>query len=285
MKIDSRTQFLCVLGDPVEHSLSPHMHNAVFERGGHNLAYGAFRVPSEALGGAVRGLKALGFLGFNVTLPHKEAILPFLDRVSPEAEMVGAVNTVEVREGRLVGHNTDGIGAIRALKEKSELKGAVALVLGAGGAARAISFALASEGVSSLVIANRTREKAERLAGEVREKMGVPVTSSSLEEESLSQRVSEATLLINTTSVGMHPREGETPLTGGITSDHTVMDIVYNPMETRLLREAREAGAETIDGVGMFVHQGAESLRIWLGIDPPFPLMREVVQNALGGKR
>jgi shikimate dehydrogenase len=285
MKIDSRTRFLCVLGDPVEHSLSPLMHNAVFEGGGHNLAYGAFRVPSEALEEAVRGLKALGFLGFNVTLPHKEAVLPLLDAVSPEAERVGAVNTVEVRERRLVGHNTDGIGAIRALREKRDPKGAVALVLGAGGAARAISFALASEGVSSLVIANRTREKAERLAEEVREVTGVPTTASSLEEESLRERVSEATLLINATSVGMHPREEETPLTGGITPDHTVMDIVYNPVETRFLREAREAGAETIDGVGMFVHQGAESLRIWLGIDPPLPLMEEVVRKALGGRR
>jgi len=278
----SDTRLLCIIGDPVEHSLSPVMHSAVFEKLHLDCFYMVLKVEKEWLGAAVKGLKALDCLGFNVTIPHKVAILDHLDEVSEEASLLGAVNTVKNESGKLTGFNTDGSGAIKALEEKIKVEGRSVLLLGSGGAARAIAFHLARRDICRLIIANRTPEKAKRLASEVKEKTGMNTGHGSLKEEELEKAINGSDLLINATPVGTHPDVEQTQVPAGLLhSGLVVMDIVYNPLETRLLREAKEAGAKTIDGAAMLVHQGAESLRIWLGIDPPVEAMREAVLEVL----
>ena len=276
--IDSKTKLFCVIGDPIEHSLSPIMHNSVFENLNLNYVYLAFRVKKDELKHVVKAFKYLT-LGFNVTIPHKVSIIDYLDEISREAELIGAVNTVKVREGKLVGYNTDGIGAVRALEEKTCVDGKNVVVAGAGGASRAIVFQLALKNCE-ITIANRTFEKARSLANEVYEKLGKKIKAVELSK--LKEVIKNADIFINTTSVGMYPNVNETLLKAeDIPKGIVVMDIVYNPLKTRLLKEAEKAGARTIDGLGMFVYQGAEALKIWLGIDPPIKVMREAVLKFL----
>ncbi|MFQ6137339.1 MAG: shikimate dehydrogenase [Candidatus Hydrothermarchaeales archaeon] len=280
--IDAKTKLFSVIGDPIGHSLSPIMHNAVFKGLDLNCAYVAFKVGEAELANAIGGFRALGIGGFNVTTPHKIRVIEFLDEVSEEVELIGACNTVKNDGGELVGYNTDGMGALEALKKTTKVEGKGVLVLGAGGASRAICFQLALEKVGRLTIANRTLGKAEQLAKEISEKTGCNANSSNVSEDGLKGEISEVEMMINTTSVGMHPNIDETLVTSDMMDEHlVVMDIVYNPLETRLLKEAKKAGAKTVDGLGMFVYQGAEALRIWLGIEPPIGLMRGAVLRKL----
>lgn len=281
--VDAGTRLFCVIGDPIAHSLSPAMHNAVFRALSLNSVYTAFRVPPKDLPKAVEGMRALGFGGANVTIPHKVAILPLLDRLAEEARLIGAVNTVKI-DGGLEGHNTDGIGALRALREGgADPRGKRVLILGSGGAARAIVMALALRGgVASLTILGVVEAEVARLMEDVRKGTGVEVSGGLLEEGGLREGIEKAEILIHATPVGMHPKVGESLVEKGLLRPGlVVMDIVYNPLETRLLREAKEAGARTISGLEMFLNQGAESLRIWLGIDAPLELMRKVVLEEL----
>ena len=282
MTTDSGTQLLCLIGDPVEHSLSPAMHSAVFEKLGLDCFYMVLKVEREWLEVAVKGLESIDCLGFNVTIPHKVAILNYLDEVSEEASTIGAVNTVKNEGGKLKGFNTDGSGAIKALEERTKIQGKSVLLLGAGGSARAISFSLALNGVGRLTIANRTPEKAESLASEVKEKTGMDADFCPLGKEDIERTIGESDILINATSVGLHPETDNTPVPSDLLHPGlVVMDIVYNPLETRLLREAKSAGAETIDGAAMLVHQGAESLKIWLDIDAPIEVMQKLSWGCL----
>ena len=281
--VDASTRLFCVIGDPIAHSLSPVMHNAVFRALDLNSVYTAFRVSPKDLPKAVEGTRALGFGGANVTIPHKVAILPLLDRLAEEARLIGAVNTVKI-DGSLEGYNTDGIGALRALREGgADPLGRRVLILGSGGAARAIAMTLALRGgVASLTILGIVEGEVKRLMEDVRRGTGVEVSGGSLGEESLREGIEKADILIHATPVGMHPKVGESLVEKGlIRPGLAVMDIVYNPLETRLLREAKEAGARTISGLEMFLNQGAESLKIWLGIDAPLELMRKVVLEEL----
>lgn len=263
-----------VIGDPVEHSLSPIMHQASFETLDLDCTYHAFHVKPDDLESAIKGAEALGMGGLNITIPHKEQATRI---ASPDslAESIGAINTISFSEG-IRGYNTDGYGALRALTESNvKIKNREVLVLGAGGAARAIVFTLDGEG-AYLTIANRTKGKATKLAREVG---GIGM---GLED----MRPQDADIIINTTPVGMHPNTNETLLTrADINSDQVVFDIVYNPIQTRLLREAEAVGATTIDGVKMLVHQGAESERIWLDIEPPTIEMEKAVRSALRGRK
>ncbi len=277
-KINSKTKLLCVIGDPIEHSLSPVMHNAVFEHLNLNYVYLAFKIKKENLKDAVNAFRFIT-LGFNVTIPHKVSIIRYLDEISREAELIGAVNTVNVENGRLIGYNTDGIGAIKALEERTEVEGKKVVVAGAGGASRAIVFQLALKDCD-IIIANRTFEKAVSLANEVEEKVNKKVKAVELPK--LKEVIKNADIFINTTSVGMYPNTNETLLKAeDIPKNIVVMDIVYNPLKTRLLTEAEKAGAKTVDGLGMFIYQGAEALKIWLGIDPPVDIMRKAVLKFL----
>lgn len=269
MKIDQQTALYGVVGHPVGHSLSPAMQNAAFEAGGLNAVYLAF--DTKDIEGCLKAMRALGIRGMSVTIPHKSTVIPLLDEVDELAGRIGAVNTVVRRDGRLVGYNTDARGALRALEEKISLERASCLLLGAGGAARAIGFMLKARGVS-LTLANRSPERGEALAAAL-ECPFVPLSEVSRVEQDL---------LINTTPVGMSPRAGTSPLPErALRKGLAVMDIIYNPLETELLRAARERGCTVINGLGMFVHQGAEQFRLWTGIDAPVPAMTRAVEEAL----
>ncbi len=265
-----------VLGDPISHSLSPVMHNAAFKALGMQCEYHAFRVKPENLKEAILGAYALGFGGLNLTIPLKEKALDIV-RATEIAKQIGAINTIDFREG-IVGYNTDGIGAEMALVSKGiEVKGKNVLILGAGGAARAIAFQLAKDG-ASVTIANRTPERAEKLAKHV-SKVGKTKASGL---ENLKQLIQESDILINATSVGMYPKTSETLVTRDMMhSKLVVFDIVYNPVNTLLLQEAKKAGAKTIDGVMMLVYQGAEAFRIWTGRQAPISVMERAVRERL----
>lgn len=265
-----------VLGDPVSHSLSPVMHNAAFKALGIEAEYHAFRVGIEALRDAIHGAHALGFGGLNLTIPLKEKALDF---VMPEglAKVIGAVNTIDFKKG-IAGYNTDGTGAKMALVRNGiEVKGKNVLLLGAGGAARAIAFQLAKDG-AFVTIANRTDGRAVALAEDVR-KIGKAKAASI---EDLKNLVQHSDVLINSTSVGMLPEITETLVTSDMMHGSLVVfDIVYNPVNTRLLQEARKAGAIAIDGVKMLVYQGAEAFKIWTGKTPPLDVMEKAVRERL----
>lgn len=285
--MNSKTKLFCVIGDPIEHSMSPVMHNAVFEQMRLNCAYAAFRVGKGALGDAVKGMRAIGIAGANVTIPYKVEVMKYLDALSEEARIIGAVNTIKF-DSELVGYNTDGIGALGALKNaKADPRGKRVLILGSGGAARAIAVTLALRGkVDSLTILGIDDAEGEKLVGDIKRETKCRVAGARLDDRKLRGEVEKADLLIHCTPVGMHPKVNETLVKADMMwPELEVMDIVYNPMQTRLLKEAKKAGVKaTIGGVEMFVNQGAESLKIWLGIDAPLDLMKKVVVKELSKK-
>ena len=283
--VSGETKVVGVFGFPVEHSLSPAMHNAAFAALQIPYIYVPFPVSPQALGPAIQSLSSLGIVGVNLTIPHKEAVLPFLTEITPEAREVGAVNTVHCREGALLGDNTDGQGFYTPLQEMGvDLAGKQVVVLGAGGAARAVVFRLARAGAQILVI-NRTPERAERLVQAVAQ-AGYRDAARILNTnrpEALSAAIAGATLLVQTTRVGMVPQEEALPdLPLDALSPHLlVYDLVYNPIETRLLREARMRGCRTLTGVKMLVYQGAAAFQRWTGIWPPTEVMEAAVLSAL----
>ncbi len=269
MKLDAHTVLYAVLGSPVRHSLSPAIHNAAFEATGWNGVYLAFETAD--LPGALAGARALSFGGLSVTLPFKSAVIPLLDRLDPLAETIGAVNTIRNEGGKLVGYNTDGLGALRALEAVTDLSGKRCLLVGAGGAARAIGHVLRRRGLE-IVVANRSAERGKSLAGFLEGRF------IHLAEADRA----EADLLVQTTSVGMFPVTDQVPvspeaLRGGM----VVMDAVYNPLKTALLRLAEERGCMPVSGLDMFIYQGAEQFRLWTGLEPPFEIMRQAAHKHL----
>ncbi len=279
-RVNARTKSFAVIGSPIEHSISPEIHNASFESLGVNCIYLAHRVERERLGEAIRGFEALGYSGINVTIPHKIAVIEHLDGLSKEAELIGAVNTVKFSSEGAIGYNTDGMGAIRAIEEAGvEIKGIKAVILGYGGAARAIAITLALRGASEIVIAGRNIGRVERLAEDV-ERAGAQAKAMELSRVEDLLRGSD--ILIHATPVGMHPDTEKTLLTAEqLPEGLAVMDIVYTPLETKLLREAKKAKCKTIDGLGMLIYQAAEAERIWLGVEADVDAMRRAALKAL----
>lgn len=284
--ISGKTAVFCVLGHPVGHSLSPAMHNAALREMGLDGVYVAFDVAPEGLGAAVLGLQALGVRGVNCTIPHKEALVPLMDELSPDAELIGAVNTIVFQEGRRIGHNTDAPGFLADLRARGcDPAGKEALVLGAGGSARAVVVALARCG-ARVALANRTPQRAEELARHVNAAVGEErVRPLAMEPSALQEAVQAAGLLVNTTSLGMSPRVGEmAPVPPqAFHPELFVYDLIYNPRETALLRTARERGAGAAHGAGMLARQGALSLELWTGRPAPAELMERVVLEKLSG--
>ncbi len=281
MNIDPKTQWCGVLGNPVEHSLSPAIHNAAFQHLGLNFVYLALRV--EDLPGAVHGIRSLGNArGFSVTIPHKVAIVPLLDQIDPTAKQIGSVNTILVENGKLHGYNTDADGALRALREGGAvLEKAHVLLLGSGGAARAIAFALATkttiDGLTILGIDDRERES---LARDLRRLTKLAVEDAPLEPDTLERGIIQSTVLIHCTPVGMYPKVEESCAPPSALGRHlTVMDIVYNPRETRLLRDARAAGCRIIPGLEMFLYQAVAQFELWTGRPAPADVMRAVLES------
>ena len=258
-----------VFGNPVGHSLSPIMHTAAFAATAFNGVYVAVPVPE--IRPAVAGLRALGFRGASITIPHKESVMACLDEVEETARRIKAVNTIVNANGRLQGYNTDVSGAMRALKDKTPLTGRAVAILGAGGAARAVAFGILAEG-GRVTIFNRAAERGEKLADELQ-----------AEFRPLSEfKAAPYEILVNTTPVGMAPRVDDTPVAAEtLRPGLVVMDIVYNPLKTRLLREAACAGCTTIDGLSMFVHQGARQFELWTGLKAPVDIMRMAVEAEL----
>jgi shikimate dehydrogenase len=264
------SEIFALFGNPVGHSLSPLMHNATFKKMKIHAHYVPFCV--QNLEDAVRGIRGLDIRGASITIPFKTAVMSYLDEVDESSLRIGAVNTVlNDDEGRLKGYNTDWIGLIHDLKESLEIGGKNFAILGAGGAARAAVFGILKEG-GIPVIVNRTIGKGREIARE----FGCPFYP--LAEIGKI----EADCLINTTPVGMAPEREKSPVgKGNLGNFRWVMDIIYNPLETRLLKDALEAGCNALSGVGMFVHQGAEQIRIWMGAEPPRAFMKGVVLERL----
>ncbi len=273
MMIDSKTKLVGVIGNPVGHSMSPAMHNAGFCKLGLNYVYLAFEVSD--LCGAVASMRALCARGFNVTIPYKVDVMKYLDRVDAAAKRIGAVNTVVNEDGTLVGYNTDCSGACDALVSKIKLKGKNVMILGAGGAARAVAFGVAEKG-ANIVIVNRTEKRGRELSEQVNECFCGGARCGTIEQ------LDDCDILVNATSVGMHPHVRESPVRSEfLRKDLVVMDIVYNPVETRLLRDAKAVGCRTISGVEMFVNQGAKSFELFTGKKAPKDVMREAVLELL----
>jgi shikimate dehydrogenase len=276
--ISGKTKICALIGDPVEHTMSPAMQNAAFREKGIDYLYVPFRVKAEGLGKAIDGMRALNMRGLNITIPHKVAAIRFLDELDPLAEKIGAVNTIVNEEGVLKGYNTDATGFLQALLEKRiEPGGKNILILGAGGASRAISLILADRG-ANLTILNRLLELdwAEELAGRISQTFNREVEALELNRDNLTRTLEKTDILVNATSVGMTPDIHQTPVDSDLLKPELIVfDIVYNPIKTRLLREAEEAGAKTISGIEMLVWQGALAFEKWTSLKPPVDLMRK----------
>jgi len=271
MSINGATELYGILGNPVSHSLSPAMHNAAFRQLGLNKVY--VPLPTTDLAAALIGLQALGFKGASVTIPHKQAVIPQLTTVDPLAVKIGAVNTLCFTDSGIHGSNSDWLGATAALKQVTGLSGKRVLLLGAGGSARAIGFGLIEEG-ASLTLASRTPSRGQALAAS----LGCPWLP-------LSEIASyEGDILINATSVGMGQSAEQTPLAQPhLAHFPLVMDIVYAPLETRLLREAKQAGCQTINGLAMLLYQGVAQFELWTGLAAPVETMRQQLLAGMGG--
>ena len=282
--ISGQTIICGIIGDPIEHTMSPAMHNAAFETLGLDYVYIPFKVKSLELKKAVEGIRGLNLRGVNVTIPHKVAVMQFLDRIEPLAEKIGAVNTIVNDGGILTGYNTDATGFLQTLHDRNvEPAEKKVLLLGAGGAARAVSHILTRE-KAQLTILNRKQELswAEDLAARLSRNYKADVKAGELTSENLKKAINTADLLVNATSLGMSPDADETPGPADLLhANLTVFDIMYNPLPTRLLREAAATGAKTIDGLEMLVRQGAASFEIWTTIKPPVDVMRQAVLNLL----
>jgi shikimate dehydrogenase len=282
MGISGKTKVCGVIGDPIEHTLSPIMHNAAFNALNLDYVFLAFKVKPAEVENAVNGMRALNIRGLNVTMPHKTSVLRFLDRTDLSAQIINSVNTILNRDNKLFGFNTDGIGALKALRENGvELKGRKVLLLGAGGAARAIAYTMAKE-ADELAVLNRSLKPAQELAKLLEKTANKKIISGSLSPKEIQQNLQDSDVLINATSVGMKPKGEESPIAPKLLRPNlSVMDIVYNPIETKLAKDAKAAGAKVVSGVEMLIYQGAASFEIWTGKSAPVDVMRQAALKHL----
>ncbi len=279
--ISGKTKIYGIFGYPVEHTFSPAMHNAAFKKLVMDACYVPFAVHPEHLRDAARAVVALGLRGLNVTVPHKEKIIPYLDELSEEARLIGAVNTIEVKDGRLIGHNTDGRGFLRSLKEQTKFnpQGKKILFIGSGGAARAVAFSLALAGAAKIVFFDLDTRKAGSLAKDIRGK--TEADSESITDNALADRTVEADCLINATPLGLKEADA-LPLPGSyIQERHLVCDLVYNPPETKLLKAAKMRKAKRLAGLGMLLFQGVIAFEIWTGKQAPVLLMKNALTKQI----
>ncbi|ARK22971.1 shikimate dehydrogenase [Sporosarcina ureae] len=271
-------KWYAVVGDPIAQSMSPVMHDQWFDENDLDATYIPIHATAGNLEQTINSLRTLGCSGWNVTVPHKQAIIPFLDEVDESARVMNAVNTVyQTDQGKLIGANTDGAGFVKSLEEFSESVTGPVLLIGAGGAARGIAFALQSAGYGPLYFTNRTASRAAELATAMDD-------GHALSIEDAEERLGEFGLVVQTTSVGMNFAQEGIPLDPkNIASGVVVADIIYNPLETEFLRQAKQAGAKTMNGVGMFVHQGALAFDKWTGVYPDTKRMTDTITMKVGG--
>jgi len=284
MNITSKTKTLGIFGYPISHTLSPAMHNAVIKALGLDMVYLPFEVKPSNLKEAINGIKSLGIIGVNITIPHKESVIRFLDDISEEARLVGAVNTIVYKDRKLVGYNTDGSGYMASLKEELGFnpKSKRIIIIGAGGAARGILAALATQKPKSITVANRTLSRAVSLIKAFKGKFrDTRFEAINLDDNMLKMSFNSVDLLINTTSVGMKQSKALKIPLETLPKIAIVSDIIYNPLETLLLKKAKKFGLTTHGGLGMLVHQGARSFKLWTGMDAPMNVMRKAALKAL----
>ena len=285
VEVDGASQVVGVIGWPIQHSLSPPMHNAAFRALGLNWVYVAFEVHPDNVGAAIEGIRALGIRGLNVTIPHKATVVSHLDEISPTSRQLGVVNAIVNADGHLRGDSTDGAGFIRALAEAGEgtSDNCVALI-GAGGSGRAVALAAAQEQPEELVIVDQTPQRAVELAKLVRAAGGLEaVRAIAPDSPEVARVVSSADVIIDATPVGMYPHTDVAPVISPewLRPCQLVCDLTYNPRDTVLLQAAREAGARILDGTGMLVHQGAIAFEQWTGEEAPVEVMRLALLESL----
>ncbi len=276
--MDTKTQLCAVIGNPIEHSLSPAIHNAAFEHLGLNYVYVAFKV--KDVFSAMAGVRGLGIRGLSVTIPHKVEVTKYLDEIDEVADRIGSVNTIVNENGSLKGYTTDGTAAVRSLKEKGvDIKGKRILILGSGGAARAIAFTLImKEKPESLVIGGVIQEEIYKLVQDITMLDNKHPDGFIIDEKSLEKRLQDVDILIQCTPVGMHPKIDKTPVSKRLLrSSLTVFDIIYNPIKTRLVRDAEEKGCVVVSGIDMFIYQAALQFELWTGKTAPIKVMRKTL--------
>lgn len=280
LTIDVNTKLVGLLGYPLGHSFSSIMHNAAFKKLGLNYLYLPIEVTAENLREVAAGIARMNFAGYNVTIPHKMSIMKYIDRVDELARVIGAVNVVSLKSGAATGYNTDGEGFVRSLQAGAGIRveGRSFFIVGSGGAAKSIAMTLAFREAREILICNRTEQKAHDLAEDINTKVKSCSKVVPMQREIMKTALRHAEILVNTTSVGMHPNDDQMPIDADcLYEDLIVADIVYNPVKTKLLKAAEERGCRTLGGLGMLVYQGAEGFRIWTGLEPSVDIMFEAV--------
>lgn len=295
--INGTTKVIGVIGNPVGHSFSPVMFNAAFESMDMNYVYVPFKVEKKDLKYAIKGAKAFGIKGLNVTIPHKQKVINELDKFDIMANLIGAVNTIDFKDSKSKGYNTDCIGAVKAIEEICNIKDKNVVIVGAGGAARAIAFQIAIEGAKNLTMINRSPKKVKSLIYDIKTLLSADFTDNSKLDDitidfshidlnfeyggldDLPRSLKAADILIDTTPIGMYPNINDEPVATEdmIHCDLIVNDIVYNPLETTLIKEAKKANAKTISGIKMLLYQGAENFKIWTGKEAPIDIMEKAL--------
>ena len=280
--ITGKTKIIGVIGHPIEHSMSPPMHNNAYKDLKLDYIYVAFHIQPEEIKNLINSAKCMNIQGLNVTIPYKTSIIPYLDEIDETAKKIGAVNTIQFKDNKAIGYNTDGLGAIKSIQEYTTLEDKKILVIGAGGASRAITFSLINENIKSLTIANRSEDNAQQLIKNLKKETNFEeINYQSI--KNASNVIDEVDIIINTTPKGMYPNHHEKPPieADNINKKHIVMDIIYNPLETQLLKKARENGAKTINGTKMLINQGIISFEIFTGVTPKYESFEEALLSLL----
>lgn len=282
MIINGLTKIVGLIGYPIDYTLSPIMHNVAFNELNLNFVYLPFRVKLENLHLATQGLVALNIVGANVTIPHKEEIIKYLHHLSQEADIIGAVNTICVHEGRLIGDNTDGKGFVTSLREEMNIDpaGKKVFILGAGGASRAIAVSLAKLGVKRITLTDKEMIKAERLSSNLRQHFpNIWFDKVGLKDKEFEEHIKDCDILINATPCGMHENDPLLIKADWLFKNQIVYDLIYTPPQTSLLRLAKEKGCKIQNGISMLVHQGTLSFELWTGKKAPIEVMRKTIEN------
>ena len=281
MIIDSNTNLFCVIGNPIKHSKSPLMHNAALQKAGENGVYVAFDIANDKLKEFIDGFKTMGIKGANVTIPHKENIMKYLDGLTKEAEIIGAVNTIYRDGDKLIGDNSDGKGFILSLMKEGEFdpKDKKVVILGAGGASKAVTIKLADEGVKEIALYDLDEKKAEELVKYIQKMYGEKIKIERINKNDIEEKVKESNLLVNCTPIGMKESDPELVSEEVFSRNHVVYDLIYNPERTKLLQGAERKGAKVVNGLGMLVYQGAISFERWTGKKPDTEVMFKMIKG------
>ena len=283
--ISGKTKVTGLFGYPVEHSFSPAMHNAAFSRLGLDYVYVPFCVKPEELSAAAAGIRGMNLAGVNVTIPHKTAVMKFVDNLAPEAQLIGAVNTIVNRDGRLTGYNTDAPGFVAALSREAgvEPAGKQVTIIGAGGAARAVAIQLALEGVEKVTLSSPFPQEIISIKKVITSAAAASVAEAAWDETAISLAAANSDIIINATPLGMHPNKNDMPPLrfDGIPEGVLVCDLIYNPGETKLLKKAKEQGHPVMNGMGMLLYQGVIAFELWTGREAPVEVMRKALVKAI----